>query len=41
MLFEHNIHRYVYKYLEINNIQIFLPSIANLKCTPSDGQMYP
>jgi len=29
---------YVLEYLEIN---IFFSSIANLKCTPSDRQMYP
>jgi len=23
------------------HVNIFLPSIANLKCTPSDRQMYP
>jgi len=32
----------MYKDLKINNIiNIFSPSIANLKCTPSDRQMYP
>jgi len=33
----------MYKYLEINNtyVNIFLSSIANLKCTPSNRQMYP
>jgi len=41
MIFENNIHWYMYKYMEINNIQIFYPSIANLKCTHSDRQMYP
>jgi len=30
----------MHKYLEINNIQIYF-SIANLKCTPSDKEMYP
>jgi len=36
MIFENSIHWHVYKYLEI-----FLPFIANLKCTPSDGWMRP
>ena len=31
----------MYKYLEINNMSIFLSSISNLKCTLSDKQMYP
>jgi len=29
----------MYEYLEIINMQIFFPLIANLKCTASDGQM--
>jgi len=32
----------MYKYFKMNKMQTcFLPSIANLKCTPSDKQMYP
>ena len=42
MTFENNIKWYMHKNLtKKQHINIFLPSIANLKCTPSDRQMYP
>jgi len=41
MIFENNIRWYMYKYLEINNINMLFSSIANLKCAPSDREMYP
>jgi len=40
MIFENNIHREMYKYLDIIIIYFFV-SIADLKCTPSDGQCAP
>jgi len=42
MIFENNIHWYMHKIFGNNqDINIFFPSIANLKCTPSDRQMHP
>jgi len=41
MFFYYNIHCYMYKYLEVNNIQIYFSSFNNLKCTLSDSHMYP
>jgi len=32
---------YVQIFENKQHVNIFLPSIANLKCTPSDRQMYP
>ena len=32
----------MYKYLDLKRyVNIYLSSIANVKCTPSDRQMYP
>ena len=39
MIFENNINWYMQKYFEIN--KYIFPTIANLKCIPSDKQMYP
>jgi len=41
MNFENNIHWYKYKYLETKIYKYIFSSTANLKCTPSDRQMYP
>jgi len=40
MIFEKNIHRYVYKYLE-KIIYKYIFTSANLKCTSSNMKMYP